>query len=145
MSESDKAGPGMSAFGWASLWDTGEHGKSGRGWTAISEESRKKWEVFADLANGMLADGERRIAHLQGLLHQPDTTSTESQDFGWAVRQMKQGGNVRRQWWANDVYLHVANAEDCFRIHFNDPLFVGTWWPSMDDLWAEDWEGYVHD
>ena len=38
--------------------------------------------------------------------------TSDPQDFGWAIRQMKEDCNVRRRWWANDVYLNAVNAED---------------------------------
>ena len=64
---SDVAGPGLSAFGWASLWDRGRHwdGGSVRAFDTYTEEEQKRWIVFSENANAMLADGEKRVAHLQ--------------------------------------------------------------------------------
>ena len=67
----------------------------------------------------------------------------EEQDFGWALRHLKDGGNVRRKYWASAVYVYAGLGALC--IHFPNPKHEAKWTPGLDDMWAEDWEGHAED
>ena len=101
MSESnaEAPGPGLSAFGWASLWDTGHHGNPARHFDEFSEDDRRKWFVFAENANAMLADAEKRVEHLNGrvahLEYERNIAQTERDNWQNTARQEV----VNRDYW----------------------------------------------
>lgn len=71
-----------------------------------------------------------------------DTTpATGGNDFGWALRALKNGTPVTRLAWAKSIELRLAAARPRI-LHtqfFNDGLISGEWFMLHDDLLAEDW------
>lgn len=67
----------------------------------------------------------------------------QNEDFSWALKQLKQGGQVKRAaWHYKYICLSRPCGSDCI---FVKPLLpaqsylAGVWDPTQEDLLAEDW------
>ena len=65
-------------------------------------------------------------------------------DFAWAINALKEGKKVTRRSLAGDppIYLYWNKADDTIMRDYGART-DSKWHPSLDNLFAEDWEEYV--
>ena len=80
-------------------------------------------------------------ASIVNITNKPKETAM---DFTWAMKALKEGKKVTRKSLAGDppIYLYL-NKTDATIMRDYGARTDSKWYPSLDDLLAEDWEEYV--